>query len=306
MAETQTRKQKVLHDVQKARRTRTIISIVVIAIIAVGVVGGVLLLRGTPPNPLIGVQISSTTQNQLAGVSDSTLVQVKHSGVTQLTTETGTLLNSSGGLPEVLYIGADYCPYCAAERWSIIVALEKFGNFTGLTYMQSADAPEIYPDTSTFSFHNAHYTSSYISFVGVETYDRNKQPLDPISSSQQAILNQYDPGGSIPFVDVANKAVTYNGGSQFQPSAIAGLDWNTIGSQLNNPNSGTAKAVDAAANTMITAICNVDGSVPNSVCSLNLSPPSQLPPATNNIQSPNVLNTLIATDAYSVMDRLPY
>ncbi|HEX4919855.1 MAG TPA: hypothetical protein VFV92_03855, partial [Candidatus Bathyarchaeia archaeon] len=78
MAQTQTRKQKVRHDVQKARRTRTIISVVVIAIIAVGVVAGVLLIRGTPPNPLIGVQISTTTQNQLAGVSDSTLVKVGH------------------------------------------------------------------------------------------------------------------------------------------------------------------------------------------------------------------------------------
>jgi hypothetical protein len=301
----QTRKQKVLHDVQKARRTRTIVSIVVIAIIAVGVVAGILLIRPTPPNPLIGVQISSTTQNQLAGVSDSTLVQVGHSGVTPLTSETGTLLTSNG-LPEVLYIGADYCPYCAAERWSIIVALEKFGNFTGLTYMQSADAPEVYPDTSTYSFHNAQYKSSYISFVGVETYDRNKQPLTPVSSDQQAVLNQYDPGNSIPFVDVANRAVTYNGGSQFQPPAIAGLDWNTIGSQLNNPSSGVAKAVDAAANTMITAICNVDGSVPTSICSLTLSPPSQLPPATNNIQYSNLLNSLFATDAYSVIDRPPY
>ncbi|HET7405114.1 MAG TPA: DUF929 family protein, partial [Candidatus Bathyarchaeia archaeon] len=193
MAQAQTRKKKVLHDVQKARRTRTIISVVVIAIIAVGVVAGVLLIRATPPNPLIGVQISSTTQNQLAGVSDSTLVQIGHSGVTPLTTETGTLLTSNG-LPEVLYIGADYCPFCAAERWSVIVALEKFGNFTSLTYMQSGDAPEQYPNTSTFSFHGAHYTSSYISFVGYETADRNQQPLDSFSSDPQAqaSLSQYD------------------------------------------------------------------------------------------------------------------
>ena len=293
------RKQKVLHDVQKARRTRTIISIVVIAIIAAGVLGGILLIRPTPPSPLIGVQISATTQNQLAGVSGSTLVQIGHTGATPLTSETGTLL-TNGGLPEVLYVGADYCPYCAAERWSMIVALEKFGNFTSLTYMQSADAPEIYPDTSTFSFHNAHYTSSYISFVGVETYDRNKQPLDTISPAQQTILNQYDSGGAIPFLDVANKAVTYNGGSQYQPPAITGLDWNTIGSQLNNPSSGIAKAVDAAANTIITAICNVDGSVPSSICGLTLSPPLNLPPATDNMQSSNLLNSLIATDAYDL------
>ena len=295
----QTRKQKVLQDVQKARRTRTIISVVVIAIIAVGVVGGILLIRPTPPSPLIGLPITQTTYNQLVSVSNATLVQVGHAGVTPLTSENGSPLTLNNK-PEVLYVGADYCPFCAAERWSIIVALEKFGNFTGLTYMQSADAPEAYPDTSTFSFHNAHYNSSYISFVGYETYDRNKQAQDSYSSDQQAqaSLNQYDSGGSIPFVDIANKAVIYNGGSQFQPPAIAGLDWNAIGSQLNNPSTGIAKAVDAAANTMIKAICNVDGSVPQSICGLTLSPPSQLPPATDNIQLSSFLNSLFATDAY--------
>lgn len=298
----QTRKQKVLKDVQKARRTRNIVSIVVIVIIATGVIGGVLLLKGTPPNPFIGKPISSTTYDQLAGVSDSTLVAVGHAGVTPLTSETGTL-TTPDGKPEVLYIGTEYCPYCAAERWSIIVALEKFGNFTGLTYMQSADSPEVYPNTSTFSFHNAHYASSYISFVSVETYDRNKQPLESISQDQQNILNQYDAGGSIPFVDVANKAVTYNGGSQFQPPAIAGLDWNAIGSQLNNPSSGIAKVVDAAANTLIRAICNVDGSAPSSVCSLTLAPPAQLPPIADNGPSSSTFSAPIAADIGNVPSR---
>jgi len=43
-------------------------------------------------------------------------------------------------------LGRSYCPYCAAERWSIIVALSKFGNFSGLTYMLSS-AFDIDPST---------------------------------------------------------------------------------------------------------------------------------------------------------------
>jgi len=41
-------------------------------------------------------------------------------------TLTGT---SSAGvkLPEVFYFGAEYCPFCAAERWSTIVALSGIG-----------------------------------------------------------------------------------------------------------------------------------------------------------------------------------
>ena len=34
--------------------------------------------------------------------------------------------------PELLYIGAEYCPYCAASRWPLIIALSRFGTFKGL------------------------------------------------------------------------------------------------------------------------------------------------------------------------------
>ena len=35
-------------------------------------------------------------------------------------------------------MGAEYCPYCAAERWSMIVALGRFGTFSGLQTMRSS------------------------------------------------------------------------------------------------------------------------------------------------------------------------
>ena len=37
---------------------------------------------------------------------------------------------TSGGKPEMLYIGAEWCPYCAAERWAMAVALRRFGTFS--------------------------------------------------------------------------------------------------------------------------------------------------------------------------------
>ncbi len=52
---------------------------------------------------------------------------------------TGTALTENGK-PEMLYIGAEYCPYCAAERWAMIVALSRFGTFTGLSTIHSATA----------------------------------------------------------------------------------------------------------------------------------------------------------------------
>ena len=71
---------------------------------------------------------------------------------------------TSGGKPEVLYIGAEYCPYCAAERWAVIVALSRFGTFSGLAPIRSAAKDgggnaEPYPLTPTWTFAKASYTS---------------------------------------------------------------------------------------------------------------------------------------------------
>ncbi len=275
---SQSRKQKILGDVKKARRRRTLATTGIVAILAVTVVLGIIFLTPRSPssNALIGQPVSTTVQNQLTGVNSSTLVTVGSGGVTRLTSESGPLL-TSGTKPEVLYIGAEYCPYCAAERWSLIVALSKFGNFSGLTYMLSADSPEVYPDTATFSFKTASYTSPYLAFVSVEEQDRYHSPLQSPTQAEQNLLTQYDPQGAIPFVDVGNFNVTYNGGSQFIPSALGGLNWTQIGSQLNNPNTSVAKSVDAGANTLISAICKIDGSAPSNVCNLQLNPLSLAP-----------------------------
>ena len=44
---------------------------------------------------------------------------------------TGSPLTAKGR-PEVLCVGTEYCPYCAAQSWALIVALSRFGMFTGL------------------------------------------------------------------------------------------------------------------------------------------------------------------------------
>ena len=87
-------------------------------------------------------------------------------------TVNGTPL-TSGGKPEVLYMGAEYCPFCAAQRWAMVNALSRFGTFTGLTttHSSSTDAD---PNTPTWTFYKSTYKSNYINFTSVEetTNDR--------------------------------------------------------------------------------------------------------------------------------------
>ena len=60
---------------------------------------------------------------------------------------------SRTGKPEVLFVGAEYCPFCAAERWPLIVALSRFGHFGALHNMQSAPLSVVlrHPDASASS-----------------------------------------------------------------------------------------------------------------------------------------------------------
>jgi hypothetical protein len=173
--------------------------------------------------------------------------------------------------PEVLYIGGEYCPFCAVERWSLIIALSHFGSFSGLEYMQSSRT-DTNPNTPTFTFASATYTSQYIAFVPVEELNRAEQTVTTLTGNESSLFSQYGmcaaTGGSggIPFIDIAN-AYVVNCGAQFSLPQVAGEDWTQVASQLNTPGSTVAQEIDGAANTLITAICNVDGGQPSSVCS---------------------------------------
>jgi hypothetical protein len=296
---SQTRKKKILGDVKRARRQRTLATTVVVVVVMVAVILGVIFLyHPQSPDPLIGTPIPATLYNQLAGVTNTTLTTVGsgQGAATALTSEKGSSL-TSGGKPEMLYIGAEYCPYCAAERWAMIVALSRFGTFSGLTYMESSSTDK-FANTPTFSFRNAIYTSNYISFVSVETQDRNGGTLQSPTSQEQSFMTSYDSAGNIPFVDIGNQTgnqyVTLNGGSQYQPSGLSGLNWTQIASQLNDPNTAVAKAVDGGANYLITAICKIDGETPAPLCSQSYAGLTMAAYIVNNMPptfSSNLINT---------------
>src|SRR5215469_8504134 len=123
------------------------------------------------PEKATAATVSLVTR-QITTVPVATLNAVgKGSNVAPLTATQGhpALLTSSSGKPQVLYMGALYCPYCGAERWAMAVALSRFGTFSNLGLTHSS-ATDVYPNTPTLSFHNSTYTSKYIDFTPVELY----------------------------------------------------------------------------------------------------------------------------------------
>ena len=190
---------------------------------------------------------------------------------------TGGTPLTSGGKPEVLYMGAEYCPFCAAERWAMVVTLSRFGTFSGLSTVHSSSTDE-FANTPTWTFAKAHYTSKYLTFSTVETQTNvpngsgSYTTLQTPTSAQEALLSKYDAppyvssanAGAIPFIDFGNKYML--SGSSFSPQVLQGKSWATIAAALKDPNSQIAKAVDGTANYLTATICKLTGNQPASAC----------------------------------------
>jgi thiol-disulfide isomerase/thioredoxin len=183
---------------------------------------------------------------------------------------------TSGGKPEVLYMGAEYCPYCAAQRWAMVNALSRFGTFTGLTttHSSSTDAD---PNTPTWTFYGSTYTSNYINFTSVEETKNyrtgnttntsvNYVTLQTPTAAEEAIGQSYDPQGSIPFIDLGNKYVQVGNLSPLSPTLLAGKTWAQVGAAMNDPSSALGQAEIGNANYMTAGICKLTNNLPASAC----------------------------------------
>ena len=185
---------------------------------------------------------------------------------------------TSGGKPEVLYLGADFCPYCAAVRWPLIVALSRFGTFSGLRTTRSAIANgagqhEPYPATPTWTFYGSRYTSRYVTFTPVELQTNKPDPktggytgLQAPTAAQQELMTRYNSAGSIPFIDIGNAYAQMSSLAPYGPRDLQDLTWSQIATALHNPSSALAKSIDGSANYLTAAFCKLTGNQPASAC----------------------------------------
>jgi thiol-disulfide isomerase/thioredoxin len=179
------------------------------------------------------------------------------------------ILRAADGRPVITYVGAEYCPYCAAERWALAVALSRFGTFTNISGTESSGS-DAFPNTQTLSFYGSSYSSPYLHFDAVEEASNRQitgtyQTLQQPSAAQSALLVRYDTAGSIPFLDIANRYVI--NGASYSPQVLQGLTRSQIADQLNDPKSPVAQAIDGTANQITAALCTVTGNQPSSVAS---------------------------------------
>jgi hypothetical protein len=113
--------------------------------------------------------VPSSIVKDITSVKSSIFSAVGVGSATNLPKKINAPTLTKNGKPELLYVGAEYCPYCATERWAMVIALSQFGTFSGLKETHSSTT-DVYPNTQTFSFHGSTFTSNYLTFTQVEQY----------------------------------------------------------------------------------------------------------------------------------------
>ena len=170
-------------------------------------------------------------------------------------------------LPASFYYGAEFCPYCAATRWGLVIALSRFGTFKNNTLynMWSSATDTAGPNTPTFTFYNVSYSSPYFAFTGYEVEDRNGNKLMSTPPEVTTLVNRYNQNQSFPFMDIDNKTFLVN--SAFDPLTLGGYSTQgAIASALTDTTSPVTQAIISTANYISAGICASAKNPPASVC----------------------------------------
>ncbi len=166
-------------------------------------------------------------------------------------------LKRLGGKSLVYFLGAGFCPYCAAERWAIVKALGNFGSWQGIVDDRSAGRDEKYLNIPTLGFSNATYSSDYVEFIGRETADRNFGPLQELENKDYEILDTFNPDQIIPFLLIDGQFTQV--GSGYSPRLLEGMDHARVNRELTDPNSEVGKAMRAEIENVTTLVCKSTG-----------------------------------------------
>ena len=236
------------------------------------VIGGIVIVglhtkKGTGSSDVLPA--SGAISQAITAVAKSTTAQPDLSTIAGPPSAlTGDLLKASNGLPQVLYVSAEWCPNCAATRWPLAIALSRFGTFSGIstTYSSSTDTPSHIP---TLSFRDSSYKSTYIDFAGREAVDGNNKPLQKLTAAETALFDKL--GGAsagsppgYPFIDFGGK--WKQNGTSYNPSILAGMTPDQVAATMTDATSKPGAAIQASADVFTAEICDMTGGKPANVC----------------------------------------
>lgn len=167
-----------------------------------------------------------------------------------------------GGKLFVFFMGAEYCPYCAAERWAIVRALSRYGQWSGLKQTMSAARDEPFLNLPTYDLTEATYTSPHIEFVSREIKDREFKPRQKLLKTEEKLIRKYNPEKKIPFLLIGGRFMQLDSG--YTPKIFIGHTFRQTETELKKTESDIRKTIDEEAN-IISALMCVSG-LPPELC----------------------------------------
>jgi hypothetical protein len=239
--------------------------------LAIGVAILVASVGESPTPPGVGETQLASYYQAAVNVSNSALETVGLPATVAIPTRISPSLTTASTNGVVSYVGAEYCPYCAIQRWALLVALSKFGTFTNLNREVFSSSSDAFPHLASWSFIGAKYTSKYFRFDPTELSSDKRDatglyaPLEKLTAPQRVAYDKFNRQGELPFVDFGNHYVTL--GASSSPAVLEGLSLSAIGIDLGNPKSPVALAVDGTANYFVAALCSMVQSKAPAICS---------------------------------------
>jgi len=158
-----------------------------------------------------------------------------------------------GGKLFVFFMGAEFSPYCAAERWAIVRSLQKFGQWDGLKQTISAARDQPFLNLPTYDFTNATYNSPHIEFLAREIKDREFKQLQKLLKTEEKLVRKYNPKKEIPFLLIGGRFMQV--GSGFPPKIFIGHTFRQTETELKKVESEIRKTIDEEANVISALLC---------------------------------------------------
>jgi hypothetical protein len=188
----------------------------------------------------------------------------------------------------VVYVGAEFCPYCAVERWALVVALSRFGSFSNLGHIVTSSSTDVWPGLQSWSFEGSGFSSQSVAFHPAEIYSSTPtrdvpggrcttlqgvptlcdshgyEPLQRLTPVEKGAFNAYD-NDALPFIDIGDRYIAI--GASADPAPLEGLSLDQIAADLSQPSTPVAQAIDGSANYLIAALCAETGRGNPPICS---------------------------------------
>jgi Domain of unknown function (DUF929) len=273
-AERQAAKQRAARDAHRGRNRAYGIAVISLVVVIVAVLVLVKVTGGGSggavdvPSPPAGTPIPAATLTKLASVPVSTLNAAPTDGLLNTPQPINGTALIANGKSELLFIGAEFCPHCAAERWPVYIALSKFGTFSpepGRIHSATLDG-----NVPTLTFYGTTYSSPYLTFTPVEVYT-NRPSGNGYATLQVPTQAQYDlwqhiGGGTFPFLDFGGKRAM--AGAQYSFGPLQNLPFSAVAAQVGNNSTVIGADIDSSASQLIKTICgSLTHGQPANVCS---------------------------------------